>query len=83
MTLPQTPMEWILESLGWIGMVLIVLAYALKHRMPPVRLAVVNFVGSMCLGVMLFSKQAWPGVTLQVIWCTISVIDLLAARRKK
>jgi uncharacterized membrane protein len=81
MTLPQTPTEWILETLGWIGMILIVLAYAMKRKLPPAKLAIINFTGSVCLGIMLFAKQAWPGVTLQVIWCVISIIDLRASLR--
>lgn len=80
-------MEMVIETVGWIGMALVVLAYFLvstkrieaTHPYYPW----MNIVGSIGIGVNVFHKQAWPAVTLQVIWALIGLFALFNMRKKK
>ncbi len=67
------------SAFGWLGTILIVSAFALKHRFPLLWLAVMNMSGAGLLGASLIYAAAWPAVALQAIWFVIAARDLLIA----
>jgi cell division protein FtsW (lipid II flippase) len=74
-------MEIILQSIGWVGTFLIVVAYFLvsyKKIDPGSHLyQTMNLLGAIGVGVNVFQQQAWPAVALQVIWGIIALIALI------
>lgn len=78
-----------MQTLGWIGAVLILLAYALnlfgKMNVRSVGYNMMNIVGA--LGIVLASaeRQSWPAATLNAIWMVIGLVGLfriLTAKEK-
>ncbi|NIA02296.1 MAG: hypothetical protein GWP15_02850 [Nitrospirae bacterium] len=71
----------IIETVGWMGTVLIVLAYFLISNAYVVGDSFVyqlmNLSGAVFLGISLVVKKAWPALTLQVIWSVIAVWALV------
>lgn len=71
----------VLETLGWMGTFLIVLAYFLiSNDYVSGGSAVyqfINLAGAVLLGVSLFAKKAWPALALQVVWSVIAVWALI------
>jgi hypothetical protein len=64
---------------GWIGTVLIVLAYALiSNGVVTMGFAYqgMNLVGAALLGVNVLQKKAWASFTLQIVWIGISLFAL-------
>jgi hypothetical protein len=71
--------------IGWIGTVLIVLAYYMLTRkkisaISPVYQAM-NLFGAVFVGINVYYQQAWPALTLQIVWGAIALSMLI--RRKK
>ena len=62
----------IIEIIGWIGTVLVVLAYFLasSERLKPSANSynLLNFFGAIFIGVNVFINQAWPALGLQIVW---------------
>ncbi len=75
-------MELFIEIIGWIGMVMIVAAFVWKRKLPPMTLAVMNFVGATLLGVSLIFKEAWAGVALEAVWMVVAANDFRIACRR-
>lgn len=71
----------IFNILGWIGTVLILLAYFLNSTGRvggagrPYQL--LNLAGAICMGVSVYHQTAWPAVALQFAWGAIAVYSLL------
>ena len=74
-------MKLFLETLGWWGAALILLAYALVSfsfiSVDNVWYQVLNGLGS--VGVVIFSvyKRAYPSVALNLIWVAIAIISIM------
>lgn len=69
-----------LEFLGWLGMALLLAAYAavsfdLVARDAPLYIGV-NVVGAALVAVICAAKRAWPAFALEAAWIVISVPSL-------
>lgn len=78
-------MEIFIHACGWVGTVLIVLAYYLvsNKKIDPAgfNYQLMNLVGSAGVGVTVFYQKAWPAVALEVVWGIIALMALLKLRR--
>ena len=77
-------MAILIETIGWIGSVMIVLAYALnmykKMASDAVAYYLLNIAGSGCLVIYTLYKQANASAVVNMIWVFIALLALL---RKK
>lgn len=68
------------DIIGWIGMVLVLLAYGLlstnkiKNGM---LYQLLNLVAGICMAIGLFPKNAWFSFALQVIWSFVAVASII------
>jgi len=74
-------METLTQITGWVGTSLIVLAYFLvsskKVSGDNKIYQTMNLFGAIGVGFNVFYQQAWPAVTLQVVWGIIAVVALV------
>ena len=72
---------------GWIGMVLILVAYYLvssKKVAGDSRLyQALNFFGALGIIWNTLVQQAWPAMTLNVVWALIAIKTLLLVKKNK
>ncbi|HEY4064654.1 MAG TPA: hypothetical protein VGM30_22265 [Puia sp.] len=75
----------IIDIIGWIGSVMVVLAYTLNmfKRMEPDSVAYygLNIVGSACLIVNTLYHHAIPSAVVNVIWVFIALVALVRKKR--
>lgn len=75
------------EFLGWIGVVLLLLAYGLmttgKLRSTDAAYHLMNAMGGSAVMVSAIVKKAWPAVGLEVAWVSIAVLGIYLILRKK
>ena len=68
------------DLMGWIGMVLVLLAYILlstgkiKNGM---KYQLLNLFAGIFMAIGLFPKNAWFSFTLQVVWALVAIISIL------
>lgn len=66
---------------GWVGTILIVLAYFLVSRQyitgASTLYQMMNLFGAFSMGINVFYQKAWPAVALQAIWAVIALSTLL------
>ena len=74
-------MEIFIQAVGWVGTILIVVAYFLVSNQ---RVAgksktyqAMNLLGAIGVGVNVFHQQAWPALAFQIVWGIIAIISLL------
>lgn len=71
----------IYSILGWIGMVLIILAYILfsikKLKMDYALYHLLNLFGAAGLIISTFITQSWPALTLGLIFAVISIVYII------
>ena len=70
----------IFDILGWIGMVLVLIAYLLlsTNRINNGKLyQILNFLASLFMAIGLLPKIAWFSFSLQVIWGAVAIITLI------
>jgi len=69
------------QVLGWIGTVLIVVAYFLisfkKIEATDRGYQLMNLFGAVGLGVNVFYQQSWPALVLEIIWGAIAIFALI------
>ncbi|MCK9344864.1 MAG: hypothetical protein M0P64_01910 [Candidatus Pacebacteria bacterium] len=74
-------MEILIQTAGWVGSFLIVLAYFLisykKIDAGSKAYQAMNLLGALGVGVNVFHQEAWPAVALQVVWGIIAVLALM------
>ncbi|MFI5152376.1 MAG: hypothetical protein ACHQET_03525 [Chitinophagales bacterium] len=74
----------IIDSIGWLGSLMVVLAYALnmykKLAADSVPYYLINIIGSACLIVNTIYHQALPSAVVNIVWIAIALIALI---RKK
>lgn len=67
----------IVECVGWLGTVLIVLAYFLISYGyvggESIVYQAMNLAGALSLGISLYGKKAWPALALQLVWGIIAL----------
>ena len=77
---PLSPDGWLSESIAYIGMMSILLAFLLEtrdvlHSKQPLYLFLMAF-GSGLLGVRAFLIDEWAFLVLEVVWCGAAVLAL-------
>jgi uncharacterized membrane protein len=73
--------DLIIEVVGWIGMILVLLAYLLITMKKVKRDSIVyhgmNLVGALMLGINTFINGAYPSTALNTIWIIIAIYGLV------
>lgn len=75
----------IFDILGWIGMILVLLAYGLLslNKINTGKLyQILNLIAAIFMAIGLFPKNAWFSFALQVIWGIIAIIGLIKLLNK-
>ena len=75
----------IFDILGWIGMVLVLLAYFLLslEKIPNgILYQTLNFLAALLMAIGLLPKNAWFSFTLQVVWGIVAIIALIKIFKK-
>ena len=70
---------------GWIGMVLVLLAYTLLSTdkiKNGILYQSLNLAAGIFMAIGLFPKNAWFSFTLQIIWAIVALIAIFKLRRK-
>ena len=70
----------IFDILGWIGMVLVLIAYGLlsSNKIPNEKLyQILNVVAAVFMAIGLLPKNAWFSFALQVAWAIIGVVAII------
>ena len=68
------------DVIGWIGMILVLLAYALISTNKinnGVLYQILNLVAGVFMAIGLLPKNAWFSFTLQIIWAIIAIISII------
>ena len=72
--------------LGWIGMILVLLAYILlsSNKIDNGNLyQILNLLAAIFMAIGLFPTKAWFSFALQIIWGVIAVIALIKIYKEK
>jgi hypothetical protein len=81
------PTSTIIDLMGWIGAVLLLLAYALvsSRRLAgdSVRFQLLNLSGGLLLAANSAYHGALPSVAVNAVWIVIGLAALLRARRQR
>ena len=76
----------IFDILGWIGMILVLLAYALlsTNKIENGKLyQTLNLIAATLMAIGLFPTKAWFSFTLQIIWTLVAIIAIIKIIKKK
>ena len=74
------------DILGWIGMILVLVAYGLlsTNKVENGKLyQMLNLIAATFMAIGLFPTKAWFSFTLQVIWALIAVVAIIKLYKKK
>ncbi len=78
-------MDMIFDIIGWIGALLVVLAYFLvstKKFPPHSRIyQLMNLFGAIGVGINSFIQKAYPSVGIQIVWILIAIYGLYKASK--
>lgn len=75
----------IFDIFGWIGMILVLLAYILLSTNKIDKglwYQVMNLFAGIFMAIGLFPKNAWFSFTLQTIWAIVAIVSIVKLRRK-
>lgn len=73
------------DVLGWIGMILVLLAYALlsTNTIKNGKLyQTLNFFAAILMAIGLYPTKAWFSFALQIVWALIAVISIIKILKK-
>ena len=76
----------IFDILGWIGMVLVLVAYILLsiNKLDNGKLyQILNLIAALFMAIGLFPKKAWFSFALQVAWAIIAIIAIIKMLNKE
>jgi len=76
----------IFTVLGWIGMILVLLAYALLsiNKIENGKLyQILNFLAATLMAIGLVPTKAWFSFVLQIIWAIIALVALIKLFKKR
>ena len=68
------------DIMGWIGTVLILLAYfvnSFKKTRNDTLYQITNLIGAIFMGIGLFPKNAWFSFALEIVWGIIAIFSLI------
>ena len=74
------------DLIGWVGMVLVLLAYALLSTNKinnGMTYQLLNLFAGICMAIGLYPKNAWFSFTLQIIWAIIAAIAIIKIIKRK
>lgn len=78
--------EIMIQTAGWLGTFLIVLAYFLvsfkKIDSGKKAYQLMNLFGAIGVGINVFFHQEWPALVMEVIWAGIAIVALINLTRK-
>jgi len=75
----------IFDILGWVGMILVLLAYILlsTNKIENGKLyQILNLLASILMAIGLYPSKAWFSFALQVVWGLVSIIALIKMIKK-
>lgn len=75
----------IFDIIGWIGMILVLLAYLLLSSNKienGILYQLLNLFAALFMAIGVYPKNAWFSFTLQVIWGIIAIISLIKIKSK-
>ena len=75
----------IYDIVGWIGMILVLIAYALLSTdkiKNGILYQLLNLIAGILMAIGLFPKNAWFSFTLQIIWAIIALITIIKLKNK-
>ena len=75
----------IFDVLGWIGMVLVLLAYGLlsSNKISNGKVyQILNIVAAIFMAIGLFPKDAWFSFALQIAWAIIGIVAIIKIYKK-
>ena len=70
---------------GWIGMILVLVAYMLLSTNKinnGLMYQVMNLMAGIFMAVGLFPKNAWFSFTLQIIWAIVAIVSIIKIKKK-
>lgn len=76
----------IFDVLGWIGMILVLIAYAMlsTNKINNGKLyQALNLIAAIFMAIGLLPKNAWFSFALQVAWAIIAIISIVKITRKE
>ena len=76
----------IFDILGWIGMVLVLIAYGLlsANKITNVKIyQILNILASIFMAIGLLPKNAWFSFALQIAWAIIGVVAIIKIIKKE
>lgn len=76
----------IFDILGWIGMVLVLVAYALlsTNKINNGKLyQVINLIAALFMAIGLLPKNAWFSFALQVAWAIIAIVAIIKIMKQE
>ena len=79
-SLAQMVSNMIFDILGWIGMILVLLAYGLlfTNKISNGKLyQILNLIAALFMAIGLLPKNAWFSFSLQVVWAIIAINSMI------
>jgi len=76
----------VFDIFGWIGMVLVLVAYALLSTnkiKAGILYQVINLIASIFMAIGVLPKNAWFSFALQVVWGIIAIISIVKIIKKE
>ena len=78
------PDKMIYDIVGWIGMIIVLIAYALLSTdkiKNGILYQSLNLIAGILMAIGLFPKNAWFSFTLQIIWAIIALITIIKIKK--
>lgn len=76
----------IFDILGWLGMILVLLAYALlsiNKIKNGITYQILNLLAAIFMAIGLLPKNAWFSFTLQIMWGLIAIVSIIKIKNKE
>lgn len=76
----------IFDILGWLGMILVLLAYALlsiNKIKNGITYQILNLLAAIFMAIGLLPKNAWFSFTLQIMWGLIAIASIIKIKNKE
>ena len=75
----------IFDIYGWIGMILVLVAYMLLSTNKinnGLLYQVLNLLAGIFMAIGLYPKNAWFSFTLQIIWALVAIVSIMKIKKK-
>lgn len=75
----------IFDILGWIGMILVLIAYCLLSTNKinnGKTYQIINLIAALFMAIGVFPKKAWFSFALQVAWAIIAIVAIIKMTKK-